>query len=114
MAELPRHILAQRQRALLAVHHLEGALGIVAAAHPVHHIERIAVQHRGDNGLLLLFVIDKLALVRGTDVELSVIASHALLIVVHITLDNFTNGHLDLLYRHHNFTGFLLRIRIRG
>ena len=41
--ELASHILTDRERALLSVHHLVRTFGIVRAFHPVHAAQRIAV-----------------------------------------------------------------------
>ena len=72
------------------------------------------MKHGVDDRFLLTVVIDKLALIRRTDVEEAVVAAHPLLLIINISTGNLAHGHLNLLYRHHNFFGCLLRINSFG
>ena len=81
VGEVARRVLAERDRALLAVHHLEGA---VAALRPVHDVERESVHDGVDHGLALPVLVDELALVGGADVELAAVADDALVAAVGI------------------------------
>ena len=107
VGELPGHVLADGERALLPVHHFVGAFSIVAAAHPVHHAHRVAVQHGADDGLLLPFVVNELALVGRADVQFSAVAAHALLFAVGIAVEDFADGHFALLDCHHGAKVFI-------
>ena len=113
-AELARHVVAERKRALLSVHHLVRALGIVAALHPIHHVQRVALHHGVDHRLLLLVVVDKLALIRRPYVEPAAVAAHALLVVVDVAVHDFAHRYIYLLNGHHICWGCLLRIRTRA
>ena len=112
ISKLAVHILAEGQRALLTVHHLIRTVRILAPLHPIHHVQRVAVQHRRDDSLLLLLAVDELALVLGADVEESIIAADALLVIVHVTFRYLSDGHFYLLDCHHKVLGCLLRIKI--
>ena len=110
--ELAIHIFTQRECPLLSVHHLVGTFGIIAPLHPIHHIQRIAMQHGVDDCLLLLLAVDELTLIRWTDVEPTIITTNALFVIVHVTTGDFTHGHFCSLYCHHKALGCLLRMKI--
>ena len=114
IGELARHVFAEGEGALLTVHHLIGAFGIVGTFHPVHHVERVAVQNGGYHRLLFMFVVDELTLVGRAYIEPTVIASHSLFLIVHVTTGDVTYSHFYLLNCHHGFRGCLLRIIIRA
>ena len=89
VGEVARRVLAERDRALLAVHHLEGA---VAALRPVHDVEREAVHDGVDHGLALPVPVDELALVGGADVEPAAVADDALVALVGVVLNEVADG----------------------
>ena len=86
---------------MLAVHHLVGALCIITSPHPVHHIERIAIEHRIYYCHLFSVVVDKFALIGRTDIEPAIIAAHSQFVIVDVTLDYLPHGHFYLLDGHH-------------
>ena len=97
--KVARRILAERDRALLAVHHLEGT---VLFLHPVHDIQRKAAHDGRDDGVAFLLLVHELALVRWTDIEPPTIAAHARLGVVHVPLHQFADSDLVQFNRHGN------------
>ena len=91
VGKVARRELAQRNRPLLPVHHLERA---VLPPRPVHHVEREAVHHRVDDRLALLVLVDELALVGRTDVQLPAVADDALVAPVLVVRDQVADDNL--------------------
>ena len=96
--EIARHILANRNRALLAVHHLERA---VLLLRPVHDVQRKTTHHGADHRVAVLLLVDELTLVLGTYVEPSAIPRNATLGIVHVILHQLANRNL-LQFNPHN------------
>ena len=110
--ELTCHIFTECECALLTIHYFVGTISIVRALHPVHYVQRIAVQNRCDDSLLFFLIVDKLTLIGWANVELAIITANALFVVIHVTEGNFTDSHFSLGNSHHSILGFLLRMNI--
>src|SRR5699024_5385392 len=95
------HVFAQRNRALLAVQHLE-PVGTVLFLYltPIHHVERQAL-HDGANDFITLSVfIDELPLILRSYIKALVIANDTFLCVVEIALTDFANSNFQFIYLH--------------
>ena len=94
VGEVVVEILADGNRALLPVHDLVPA---VVAHDPVHRVQRKAVHDRINDKQPVLLVVNELALIGRTDVQLAVVAVNALVALVAVTRDQV--AHLDLMKR---------------
>ena len=74
MREVSLQILADRDSPLLSVNDLVSAIRPYG---PVHHIERVALLESVDDGLALLVLVNKRALVLRADVEFATIPDNA-------------------------------------
>lgn len=90
IGEIAVDILADADGALLTVDDFESA---VAARSPIHHIQWEAVSKRVDDGIALLFLVDKFALVRWTHIQLAAVGAHAILGIVFVTVCQFAHGY---------------------
>ena len=102
VGEVSCHIFAKRKGALLAVHDFIGAFGIIAAFYPIHHVQGIAVQNGCNDGLLLLLVVDKFALVGRANVEQTAKTTNSQFFVIYITLDHLADSYIHFVYCHHS------------
>ena len=97
--------LADREGALLAVNHFKRA----ALAHaPIHDIERKTLQDGFDDGLLLLQIISKLALIGRADVQPSAVPLHTCIGIIAIAVYQFANAYGLQFYLHIRFLYLLL------
>ena len=83
------HVLAYADGPLLPVHHFVGHFGVILASRPIHHVQRKTFAYRVYHRIALLVIIDKLALVGRTDVQLPAQAAHAAFLIVHVTRRQF-------------------------
>ena len=122
--ERPVNILAKRDGALLPVQHLVPrliriVLVLLASVNPVHHVQGQALHYGTDDLITLLVLVDELTLILWADVQLVIVADHAFLGVIKISLSDLTHGHLALFDMHYCCTSFgcsgcLLRMRMRA
>ena len=104
--EVAVEVLAERERPLLPVHHLERAVWVLR---PVHDVEREPLHHRRDDGVALLLAVYELALVCGADVEPSAEPPYSGLRVVDVSFDELAHRYLVQFDLHGVLTGLGLR-----
>ena len=79
---------------------VQNLVAIISNSYPVHHIQRKAFQHRLDNGLRLLIIIDKFPLIGRANGEPAAVGKNAVVAVVGVTVKHFPDLDLFRLYFH--------------
>ena len=82
------NVIANRNRALLTVHHLKS---LVVANNPIHHVQRKIFLHRANDFRALFCVVDEVALIFRANVELAAVADDAVLAEIFVAVEDLAH-----------------------